>query len=71
MGLHHRLVTLDGEDVIECEPILSYLHRGWKKNYSKPNNYAIFACVKRRDYLATMFIETITINALEQLQYPR
>ena len=36
MGPHHPsmhgvlrlIVTLDGEDVIDCEPILGYLHRG-------------------------------------------
>nr|QPJ78399.1 NdhH [Agrostis capillaris] len=25
------IVTLDGEDVIDCEPILGYLHRGMEK----------------------------------------
>ncbi|CAN1864409.1 NAD(P)H-quinone oxidoreductase subunit H, chloroplastic, partial [Linum perenne] len=39
MGPHHPsmhgvlrlIVTLDGEDVIDCEPILGYLHRGMEK----------------------------------------
>lgn len=53
MGLHHRLiVTLDGEDVIECEPILSFLHIGWKKEITEQNNYAIFAYVISRDYFS-------------------
>uniref|UniRef100_A0A3Q7EBV9 Cytochrome b/b6 N-terminal region profile domain-containing protein n=1 Tax=Solanum lycopersicum TaxID=4081 RepID=A0A3Q7EBV9_SOLLC len=25
------IVTLDGEDVVDCEPILGYLHRGMEK----------------------------------------
>ncbi|CAN1859936.1 NAD(P)H-quinone oxidoreductase subunit H, chloroplastic [Linum perenne] len=51
MGPHHPsmhgvlrlIVTLDGEDVIDCEPILGYLHRGMEKIGGKPNNYTIFA----------------------------
>ncbi|KAK8314361.1 hypothetical protein V6Z12_D01G166300 [Gossypium hirsutum] len=39
MGPHHPsmhgaprlIVTLDGEDVVDCEPILGYLHRGMEK----------------------------------------
>lgn len=39
MGPHHPsmhgvlrlIVTPDGEDVIDCEPILGYLHRGMEK----------------------------------------
>ncbi|CAN1868781.1 NAD(P)H-quinone oxidoreductase subunit H, chloroplastic [Linum perenne] len=42
-GVLRLIVTLDGEDVIDCEPILGYLHRGMEKNWGKPNNYTIFA----------------------------
>lgn len=39
MGPHHPsmhgvlrlIVTLDGEDVIDCEPVIGYLHRGMEK----------------------------------------
>ncbi|WOG86328.1 hypothetical protein DCAR_0205530 [Daucus carota subsp. sativus] len=50
-GVLRLIVTLDGEDVIDCEPILGYLHRvieGWKR-------------------LPTMFTEAVTVNAPEQL----
>lgn len=30
-GVLRLIVTLDGEDVVDCEPILGYLHRVWKK----------------------------------------
>nr|ASQ42441.1 NADH-plastoquinone oxidoreductase subunit 7 [Piptatheropsis micrantha] len=30
-GVLRLIVTLDGEDVIDCEPILGYLHRGKEK----------------------------------------
>ncbi len=39
MGPHHPsmhgcfrlIVTLDGEDVVDCEPVIGYLHRGMEK----------------------------------------
>jgi len=48
MGPHHpsmhdvlRLIlSLDGEDVIDCKPILGYLHRGMEK--IAENHYTIF-----------------------------
>ena len=40
-GVLRLIVTLDGEDVIDCEPILGYLHRGMEKNRGKPNYYPI------------------------------
>ena len=47
MGPHHpsmhgvlRLIlTLDGEDVIDCEPILGYLHRGMEKIAEKRKHF--------------------------------
>ncbi|CAK9250493.1 unnamed protein product, partial [Sphagnum jensenii] len=30
-GVLRLIVTLDGEDVIDCEPVLGYLHRGMEK----------------------------------------
>ncbi|KAG4135304.1 hypothetical protein ERO13_D08G207450v2, partial [Gossypium hirsutum] len=30
-GVLHLIVTLDGEDVVDCEPILGYLYRGMEK----------------------------------------
>ena len=30
-GVLRLIVTLDGEDVVDCEPILGYLHRGMEK----------------------------------------
>lgn len=69
MGPHHPsmhgvlrlIVTLDGEDVIDCELILGYLHA--------ENRFFIqyLPYVTRWDYLATMFTEAITVNGPEQL----
>nr|YP_010569830.1 NADH-plastoquinone oxidoreductase subunit 7 [Podocarpus sellowii]UZF97537.1 NADH-plastoquinone oxidoreductase subunit 7 [Podocarpus sellowii] len=75
MGPHHPsmhgvlrlIVTLDGEDVIDCEPILGYLHRGMEKIAENRTIVQYLPYVTRWDYLATMFTEAITVNAPERL----
>ncbi|EXB30986.1 NAD(P)H-quinone oxidoreductase subunit H [Morus notabilis] len=75
MGPHHPsmhgvlrlIVTLDGEDVIDCEPILGYLHRGMEKIAENRTIIQYLPYVTRWDYLATMFTEAITINGPELL----
>ncbi|KAM0932048.1 putative NADH dehydrogenase (quinone) [Dioscorea sansibarensis] len=75
MGPHHPsmhgvlrlIVTLEGEDVIDCEPILGYLHRGMEKIAENRTIIQYLPYVTRWDYLATMFTEAITVNAPEQL----
>ena len=75
MGPHHPsmhgvlrlIVTLDGEDVIGCEPILGYLHRGMEKIAENRTIIQYLPYVTRWDYLATMFTEAITVNGPEQL----
>nr|AZN62463.1 NdhH [Pseudotaxus chienii] len=82
MGPHHPsmhgvlrlIVTLDGEDVIDCEPILGYLHRGMEKIAENRTIVQYLPYVTRWDYLATMFTEAITVNAperLENIQVPK
>ncbi|XP_035845886.1 photosystem I P700 chlorophyll a apoprotein A2-like [Helianthus annuus] len=60
MGPHHPsmhgvlrlIVTLDGEDVIDCEPILGYLHRGIEKIAENRTIIQYLPYVTRWDYLA-------------------
>ncbi|KAF8376867.1 hypothetical protein HHK36_031470 (chloroplast) [Tetracentron sinense] len=66
-GVLRLIVTLDGEDVIDCEPILGYLHRGMEKIAENRTIIQYLPYVTRWDYLATMFTEAITVNAPEQL----
>jgi len=75
MGPHHPsmhgvlrlIVTLDGENVIDCEPVLGYLHRGMEKIAENKTILQYLPYVTRWDYLATMFTEAITVNAPEKL----
>jgi NAD(P)H-quinone oxidoreductase subunit H len=75
MGPHHPsmhgvlrlIVTLDGEDVVDCEPVIGYLHRGMEKIAESRTNVMYVPYVSRWDYAAGMFNEAITVNAPEQL----
>ncbi|KAL3618281.1 hypothetical protein CASFOL_038602 [Castilleja foliolosa] len=66
-GVLRLIVTLDGEDVIDCEPILGYLHRGMEKIAENRTTIQYLPYVTRWDYLATMFTEAITVNGPERL----
>jgi NAD(P)H-quinone oxidoreductase subunit H len=75
MGPHHPsmhgvlrlIVTLDGEDVVDCEPVIGYLHRGMEKIAENRTNLMFVPYVSRWDYAAGMFNEAITVNAVEKL----
>lgn len=75
MGPHHPsmhgvlrlIVTLDGEDVLDCEPVIGYLHRGMEKIAENRTNVMYVPYVSRWDYAAGMFNEAITVNAPEKL----
>lgn len=75
MGPHHPsmhgvlrlIVTLDGENVIDCEPVIGYLHRGMEKIAESRTNIMFVPYVSRWDYAAGMFNEAITVNAPEKL----
>jgi NAD(P)H-quinone oxidoreductase subunit H len=66
-GVLRLMVTLDGENVIDCEPVLGYLHRSMEKIAENRTVVQYLPYVTRWDYLATMFTEAITVNAPEKL----
>ncbi|OUC12575.1 MAG: NADH dehydrogenase subunit D [Alkalinema sp. CACIAM 70d] len=75
MGPHHPathgcfrlVVTLDGENVIDCEPVLGYLHRGMEKIAENRTTIMYVPYVSRWDYYGGMFNEAVTVNAVEKL----
>src|SRR6478672_2746839 len=74
MGPHHPtthgcfrlVVTLDGEEVVDCEPVIGYLHRGMEKIAENRTNLMYVPYVSRWDYGAGMFNEAVTVNAPEK-----
>jgi NAD(P)H-quinone oxidoreductase subunit H len=75
MGPHHpsthgvmRLVmTLDGENILDCEPVIGYLHRGMEKIAENRTIQMYVPYVSRWDYAEGMFNEAVTVNAVEKL----
>jgi NAD(P)H-quinone oxidoreductase subunit H len=75
MGPHHPsmhgcfrlIVTLDGEDIVDCEPVIGYLHRGMEKIAESRTNTMYVPYVSRWDYYGGMFNEAVTVNAPEKL----
>ncbi|OKH31099.1 NADPH-quinone oxidoreductase [Calothrix sp. HK-06] len=75
MGPHHPsmhgvmrlIVTLDGEDCIDCEPVIGYLHRGMEKIAENRSTIMYVPYVSRWDYAAGMFNEAVTVNAPEKI----
>ena len=61
------VVTLDGEDVVDCEPVIGYLHRGMEKIAENRTNVMFVPYVSRMDYAAGMFYEAVVVNAPEKL----
>jgi NAD(P)H-quinone oxidoreductase subunit H len=66
-GCFRIVVTLDGEDVVDCEPVIGYLHRGMEKIAENRTNIMYVPYVSRWDYYGGMFNEAVTVNAVEQL----
>ncbi|MFM7313961.1 MAG: NAD(P)H-quinone oxidoreductase subunit H, partial [Cyanobium sp.] len=58
---------LDGEDVVDCEPVIGYLHRGMEKIAENRTSVMYVPYVSRMDYAAGMFYEAIVVNAPERL----
>jgi NAD(P)H-quinone oxidoreductase subunit H len=66
-GCFRIVVTLDGEDVVDCEPVLGYLHRGMEKIAENRTNIMYVPYVSRWDYYGGLFNEAVTVNAVEKL----
>ena len=62
-GVLRLVVTLDGEDVVDCEPVIGYLHRGMEKIAENRTNVMFVPYVSRMDYAAGMFYEAVVVNA--------
>ncbi|HEY9881857.1 MAG TPA: NAD(P)H-quinone oxidoreductase subunit H [Leptolyngbyaceae cyanobacterium] len=66
-GCFRIMVTLDGEEVVDCEPVIGYLHRGMEKIAESRTPTMFIPYVSRWDYYGGMFNEAVTVNAIEKL----
>lgn len=66
-GVLRMVLTLDGENVHDCQPVIGYLHTGIEKNLEyRPWTQGV-TFVTRMDYLAPMFNELAFCLAVEKL----
>jgi NADH-quinone oxidoreductase subunit D len=66
-GVLRLLLELDGETVLECLPIIGYLHTGMEKECEDQTWRAAITIVTRMDYLASFFNEQSYSLAVEKL----
>lgn len=66
-GVLRLYLALDGETVLECQPVIGYLHTGMEKECEDQTWRAAVTIVTRMDYLAPFFNEQAYSLAVEEL----
>ncbi len=66
-GVLRLVLTLDGETVTQCTPVIGYLHRGMEKIFENRPYIAGIRYIDNADYLSPMLNETVYALAIEQL----
>jgi NADH-quinone oxidoreductase subunit D len=66
-GVLRLLLELDGEVVVQCRPIIGYLHTGMEKECEDQNWRGVATIVTRMDYLAPFSNEQAYALAVERL----
>ena len=66
-GVFRMVLTIDGERVINLEPVIGYLHRGSEKLCERENYRQIVTLFDRLDYLANFNNELVFVMAAEKL----
>lgn len=66
-GVLRLLLTLEGETVVDCTPIVGYLHRGIEKILENRPYMGGIRYMDNVDYVAPMLQETAYVGAVEQL----
>src|ERR1700730_3870678 len=66
-GVLRLVLTLEGETVIDCTPVIGYLHRGIEKILENRPVMGGVRYMGNVDYLSRMLNETAYVGAVEQL----
>ena len=72
-GVLRLLLELDAETVVDCQPIIGYLHTGMEKECEDQNWRGAVTIVTRMDYLAPFFNEqaySLAVEALLGIEVP-
>ena len=66
-GVFRLRVTLDGETIVDLEPVFGYLHRGTEKLAEERTYVQIVTLTDRLDYVASMSNNLAYVSAIEKL----
>lgn len=66
-GVLRLVLRLNGELVIDVDPALGYLHRGFEKLAENRTYYQFLSMLSRLDYLSGIFMEWSYVRAVEDL----
>src|SRR5918997_3397552 len=66
-GVFRLLATIDGEKLVEAEPVIGYMHRGYEKLVEARDYRQITNLVSRMDWLSGLSNELALWMALEEL----
>ena len=66
-GVLRLVLTLDGETVVDCTPVIGYLHRGIEKTLENRPYLGGIRYMDNADYLSPMLNEIAYAGAIEQL----
>ena len=66
-GVLRLRLTLDGERVVECEPIVGYMHRGVEKLFEVRDYRQIIVLANRHDWLSAFSNELGVVMAVERM----
>src|SRR4029077_7689004 len=66
-GVLRLMVKLDGEYVLECEPVIGYLHRSLEKMAEGRHYGQYIPVTDRLDYVTSMSANYVYVLAVERL----
>ena len=66
-GVLRLRLTLDGERIVDCEPIVGYMHRGVEKLFEVRDYRQIIVLANRHDWLSAFSNELGVVLAVERM----
>ena len=66
-GVLRLRLTLDGERIVECDPIVGYMHRGVEKLFEVRDYRQIIVLANRHDWLSAFSSELGVVLAVERM----
>ncbi len=66
-GVLRLKLTLDGERIVECEPVVGYMHRGVEKLFEVRDYRQIIVLANRHDWLSAFSSELGVVLAVERM----